>query len=215
MTNGEIKLYNCSFKVIKTIEAHKSIVYSLLSLKNRDFASASDDNTIKIWSPVGVLQATLNSHTGSVLKLVELKNGDIASSSEDGTIKIWTINGIFSLKRTLTGHTNSIWALAVLPNGFLISVSDNLRVKIWNAENDQLIYRFLTNSNLINSIKALPNGEIAIGYVDGKIEIANTSGAINNTLLAHSSHVWDMIILPNGDFASASADITVKIWTCV
>jgi phospholipase A-2-activating protein len=48
---------------------------------------------------------------------------------------------------------------------------------------------------------------------DNCIKIADINGEVKLTLTGHSGFIWSMIVLPNGDLASASGDKTIKIWS--
>jgi WD40 repeat protein len=103
LSNGELaftKNYNKSYEIeivsdntitiTRTIKAHMKDVSALAQLPNGDLASASDDNSIKIWNlSTGALKKTFNGHTNFIKSLVVLKNGLLVSASWDKTIKIW------------------------------------------------------------------------------------------------------------------------------
>jgi WD40 repeat protein len=77
------------FKLLTTLTGHTRL-YSVIELRNGNLASASEDNTIKIWD-LNTSQAiqTLTGHTGYAFSITELRNGNLVSASDDGTIKIW------------------------------------------------------------------------------------------------------------------------------
>jgi WD40 repeat protein len=59
----------------------------------RTLASASWDDTVKLWHPrTGKERATLRGHTDEVRSVVFSPDGrTLASASEDGTIKLWDV----------------------------------------------------------------------------------------------------------------------------
>ena len=74
----------------RTLNGHTNRVYALTTLPNGDLASASSDQTLKIWNPNdGNLKLTLNGHNSLVKALTTLPNGDLVSGADDKTIKIW------------------------------------------------------------------------------------------------------------------------------
>jgi len=63
---------------------------SVVQLSDGWWASASGDNTIKIWNVAsGDCVATLTGHTAAVSCLVKLRDGRLASASDDKSIKVW------------------------------------------------------------------------------------------------------------------------------
>jgi WD40 repeat protein len=83
-------------KIFKaTLTGHSNYVLSLAVLQIGDFASGSDDKTIKIWdSLTWSLKRTLTGHSNWVYSLAVLQKGDLASGSSDKTIKIWDSSAI-------------------------------------------------------------------------------------------------------------------------
>ncbi|MGB3208910.1 MAG: AAA-like domain-containing protein, partial [Crinalium sp.] len=75
------------------LEAHRNAVKVVnFSPDNQIIASGSDDGTIKIWKPKGVLLKTLN-QGGKVYGVNFSPDGKIiAAGSDNGTIKIWTLD---------------------------------------------------------------------------------------------------------------------------
>ncbi|MEH2291656.1 nSTAND1 domain-containing NTPase, partial [Nostoc sp.] len=79
---------------VNTLEGHSSKVNSVAYSPNgQQLASASDDNTIKIWNvSSGQLLKTLTGHSSKVNSVAYSPNGQqLASASDDNTIKIWNV----------------------------------------------------------------------------------------------------------------------------
>ncbi|NEQ29332.1 MAG: hypothetical protein F6K28_62500, partial [Microcoleus sp. SIO2G3] len=56
-------------------------------------ASASDDNTVKLWNVSGQELTALKGHRGSVNSVVFSPDGKmIASASDDNTVKLWNMD---------------------------------------------------------------------------------------------------------------------------
>lgn len=103
---------------------------------NKYIASASNDNTIRIWSLVEYKQeAVLLNHKNKV-KSVAITNDDryLISGSYDKTIILWNlIDKCFEMK--LEGHTDKIQSVAFSSNNILIlSGSTDKTLRIWNLE---------------------------------------------------------------------------------
>ena len=82
-------------KEIKAIlSEHNNDVRNICKIDENYFASASFDNTIKIWN-INFLscEQTLEGHTSNVVNIIKLKGSNsLASCSTDNTIKIWRQN---------------------------------------------------------------------------------------------------------------------------
>ncbi|MCC5661585.1 AAA-like domain-containing protein [Nostoc sp. XA010] len=182
-------------------------------------ASASLDQTIKLWRPDGTLVATLKGHTGAVRAVDFSPDGQIlASASEDGTIKLWQLNG--KLLRTLKGHTASLWGVAFSPDGqFLASSSFDRTVKIWQRDG-KLLRTFQGYKQGFWRVAFSPDGNIvAAASVDKTVKLWQRDGTgwqnakSLQTLIGHASWVVGVAFSPDGQtIASASEDKTVKLW---
>ncbi len=96
-------------------------------------ASASDDDTIKLWNPqTGNLIRTLKGHSNNVTSVAISPDGKLlASGSDDHTVKLWNLETGDELI-TLTGHTNYVQDVAFSPDGhFLASGSYDNTIRVW------------------------------------------------------------------------------------
>jgi WD40 repeat protein len=103
-------------------------------------ASASVDNTIKLWrldgiglTSVSVLETKEEQmgHTESVNQVVFSPDGEkIASASTDGTVKLWSWDG--KLDSTFYSHTDAVYGVAFSPDGQMIaSAGRDKIVMLW------------------------------------------------------------------------------------
>ncbi|MEH2054397.1 WD40 repeat domain-containing protein, partial [Nostoc sp.] len=116
----------------------------------QQLASASADNTIKIWDvSSGQLLKTFTGHTDAVRSVAYSLDGQqLASASRDKTIKIWDVNS-GQLLKTFTGHTDRINSIAFSPNGQqLASASDDNTIILWDLDFDNLL---LSGCSLLNN----------------------------------------------------------------
>ncbi|MBH8565444.1 AAA-like domain-containing protein [Nostoc sp. CENA67] len=182
-------------------------------------ASASMDQTIKLWRGDGTEVATLKGHQGAVRAVHFSPDGQIlASASEDGTIKLWRRDG--TLLNTFKGHTASVWGVAFSPDGqFLASASGDETVKIWKRDGT-LLNTFPSYSKGFWGVAFSPDGQIvAATNLDKTVKLwkRDTSGWQNakllQTLKGHSAWVMGVAFSPDGQMiASSSEDTTVKLW---
>ncbi|MEJ6486426.1 AAA-like domain-containing protein [Nostoc punctiforme UO1] len=182
-------------------------------------ASASIDNTVKLWRRDGTEVATLKGHKGAVRAVDFSSDGQIlASAGEDGTIKLWKLDG--TLLKTLKGHTASVWGVAFSLDGqFLASASWDATVKLWKRDGT-LLKTFQGSKGAFWGVAFSPDGQtIAATSLDRTVKLwkRDDSGWQNakpvQTLQGHTSWVVGIAFSPDGQtIASASEDRTVKLW---
>ncbi|MEG4005324.1 AAA-like domain-containing protein [Microcoleus sp. Pol1C5] len=200
------------------LEGHSNSVNSVaLSPDGKTLASASSDNTIKLWhlesqKPI----ATLTGHSNSVNSVAFSPDGKtLASASSDNTIKLWHLESQKPIA-TLTGHSNSVWSIALSPDGkTLASASSDNTIKLWHLESQKPIATLAGHSNSVNSVAFSPDGKtlasassdktIKLWHLESQKPIATHTG--------HSNPVWSVAFSLDGKtLASASRDNTIKLW---
>ena len=200
-----IKLWNATTgKSLITLIGHSDVVWSVAWIplsaaspeeidKINILASASRDNTIKIWDiNTGKPLKTLIGHSDGVHDVawspVSIKSPEgidrikiLASASSDKTIKIWNATTGKAIK-TLTGHSDVVWGVAWSADGkILASASMDKTIKLWDPNTGDLL-KTLT------------------GHRHGIIDLA-----------------WILVSTPSPEgtnkiLASASMDKTIKLW---
>lgn len=137
-------------------------------------ASASFDNTVKLWDvKSGAEIRTLNEHENWVLSVAFSPKGDIlASSSYDKIIIIWDRNSGKVLHQ-LTGHTNAVTSLAFHPKeNILASGSFDKTIKLWNTNSGMLLETLPEHTDYVNSVAFSADGTLlASGSGDNTIKL--------------------------------------------
>ncbi len=113
---------------VKAITGHSGEIFEIaFSPDSTMLASASADNTVKIWNTAdGSLRFTLTGHTDRVLSLAFSPQGDLLlSGSQDGTVKKWQMSD-GQLVDTIS-RANPVRALdlAFSPDGLLFAVANH------------------------------------------------------------------------------------------
>jgi WD40 repeat protein len=140
------------FREINRIQGHKNFVIGIaFSPDGETIATASADNTVKLWNRQGKLLQTLTGHENWVNGIAFSPDGEtIASASGDNTVKLWNRQG--KLLQTLTGHENEVNGIAFSPDGETIaSASGDKTVKWWNRQG-KLLQTLTGHENEVNGI---------------------------------------------------------------
>jgi WD40 repeat protein len=192
---------------------HGSVNSVSFSPDGQTIASASDDQTIKLWSRDGTELKTLTGHTSAVTSVSFSPDGQtIASASDDQTIKLWSRDG--TELRTLRGHHGTVTSVSFSPDGqTIVSSSGDKTIKLWSRDGTEL--KTLTgHTSAVTSVSFSPDGQtIASASEDGNVKLWSRDGGALNTLSGHSDKVYSLSFSPNSRLlATASWDYTVKLW---
>ncbi|MEG4121733.1 AAA-like domain-containing protein, partial [Microcoleus sp. N9_B4] len=201
-----------------SLEGYSNSVFSVAwSPDGKTLASASGDNTIKLWNlQTGKPIATLTGHSLLVRSVAFSPDGlTLASASADNTIKLWNLQTGKPIA-TLTGHRNEVTSIAFSPDGkTLASASADNTIKLWNLQTQKNIKTLTGHSSAVNNVAWSPDGKtLASASADKTIKLWNLQTQKElATLSGHSSFVNSVAWSPDGKtLASASADKTIKLW---
>ena len=208
----------------------RSVVFSA---DGKRLASASDDQTVKVWDTTSGLETlTLKGHTSSVLSVAFSPDGKwLASGSSDTTVKVWDIT---SGRETLTlkGHTAEVTCVAFSADGKrLASASNDQTVKVWDTTSGRETLTFKRHIEW-SCLAFSPDGtRLALGGTpmeevpdDAPFTVTSlhdqtvtvwdaTSGREILTLKGHTDLITSVAFSADGKrLVSASSDKTVKVW---
>jgi hypothetical protein len=220
---GEINLWSLDGNLVRTIEAHDSVVGDIaFSPDSTILASGADDNNIQLWRVAdGALLRTLHGHTDWVHSVAFSPDGAIlASGSRDGTIRLWQVtdgrllhilvqsaqvnNAVFS--------PDGLWVAGVGVGG------DNFPIlAVWDVRTGERIYRRNDHTLSGGAIAFNPEGSILAtggGHMDKIIQVRRSfDGQPLKSLSGHEAWIADLAFSPDGRFlVSGSGDGTIKVW---
>ncbi|PSN58949.1 hypothetical protein BS50DRAFT_682534 [Corynespora cassiicola Philippines] len=203
---------------LQTLEGHEDSVNSVaFSPDSQRLASASRDNTVKIWDPAsGECLKTLESHEDWVNSVAFSPDSQrLASASRDNTVKIWDPASGKCLE-TLEGHEGGVNSVAFSPDSQrLASTSRDNTVKIWDPASGKCLKTLEGHEDWVNSVAFSPDSQrLASASDDKTVKIWDPiSGECLKTLESHEDWVNSVAFSPDSQrLASASSDNTVKIW---
>ncbi len=176
-------------------------------------ATASYDNTVKLWNSNGKELKTLTGHNDAVNSVSFSPDAKVlATASADRTVKLWERDG--TILMTLKGHQGAITDVSFSPDGKLLATASADRtVKLWNLDGKQLV-TLKGHNDTVTGVSFSPDGQLlASASADRTVKLWKRDGKQLVTLQGHSDTVTGVSFSPDGQLlASASYDNTVKLW---
>lgn len=184
---------------LNRLEGHSQQVNAVSISKNGNLiATASDDQTVNIWDQDGTLLNTFSGNKALVNPIAWNRNG---SNQE-------IINPSLEQNHISTNNSN-----------YIVSINEETTVELKSKSDNKLISSYAHQSP-VNSVSISPDGQLlATATFDGKVNIWNKSGILQQTLTGHTGEVLDVKFVPNkeeGDthykLISTGVDKTIRIW---
>ncbi|RMZ91999.1 hypothetical protein DV736_g763, partial [Chaetothyriales sp. CBS 134916] len=134
-----IRIFDIGGKLVKSFDG-KDVVRALVKLpkghaSGADFASASNDGAVRLWTLRGDLVAELWGHENFIYSLAVLPTGEIVSSGEDRSVRVWQGN---ECVQVLTLPAISVWSVSACPNGDIIVGSSDKMARIFTRHKERI-----------------------------------------------------------------------------
>jgi WD40 repeat protein len=189
----------------------------IMSKDDKQFITAHDDNSIRIWDRSGRELYKFSEHNNHVHCLSLNQNGHLLySGSDDGTVKEWNLaNSI--CQYTFEAHQDWVRTIALSNDGqFLYSGGSDGTIKEWRIA-EGIIYQqtFESHQDRVNTIALSADGKLLYsGSNDGTIkEWDIVDGICIQTFEGHQDGVSAILLSADGKLLySGSDDTTIKEW---
>ena len=186
----------------------------------RFLVSASDDNTIKVWSARqqtalgrdlvrGELVKTMCGHSGAVadVALAASSPGRLASVSQDGAARYWDIDQ-YEETRVLKGHTDAVLDANFSPSGLdLVTASRDQSALVWNLQTDRMVHTLKEGHPYLASNAAFfpGNDRLATSGADGTVRVWDLATGVECLTLHGTGTAAAVAVSPSGKWILSSS----------
>lgn len=207
-----------SDKIIDTLEGHTISIEDIsVSDKGQLAASASGDNSVKVWNVTEhrQLHKLENAHSGRVYAVAFSPDGKIlASGGGDNRIALWN-TAYGQLIRSI--NTESIVSsIAFSPDGLsLVSAQNDNTLKQWETASGKLQRSFEGHKKSVRDVAFSPDGNtLASASDDETVKLWDTdSGNVLRNYTGHKGAALAVAFSPDGRWiSSGGVDGIVRLW---
>ena len=154
---------------LQKLEGHTSEVNAVaFSQDGSLLASASDDQTVRLWNPTtGQEVQKLEGHTSRVNAVAFSQDGSLlASASHDQTVRLWNPTTGQEVQK-LEGHTSRVSAVAFSQDGSLLaSASYDQTVRLWNPTTGQEVQKLEGHTSWVSAVAFSQDGSLLASASD-------------------------------------------------
>jgi COMPASS component SWD3 len=185
-----------AFKHLRTLRAHlagvNAIAWSPVG-PHYTLASASDDKSILLWSPLSsdfpIQPSPLIGHSNYVYSLAFSPKGNmLVSGSYDEAVFLWDVRA-GRVMRKLPAHSDPVRGVDFLRDGTMVcSCSSDGLIRVWDAGTGQCLKTLVDEDRRqVTSVRFTPNGKYLVAWtLDGCVRLWRYSeGACVKTYQGH------------------------------
>lgn len=212
----KIRMFDMNGKALRTIDGHTDVPRCFCKVpeghwSGAAFASAGNDEVVRLWSLDGAPMGELHGHTAYIYSIAILPNGDIVSSGEDRTVRVFRD---MQCIQTITHPAVSIWAVAACEEtGDIVSGASDKTLRVFSRAPERQSAEAIKDLEDTNKMYAIPAetasqdmpfqkenlpGPEALqtqtGQKDGQqLFIRELDGSVTAHLWSSSRGQWDLI----------------------
>lgn len=203
---------------LRTLQGHTGQIRSAAISPDHQFiASASDDNTVRIWDlKTGNVRRILRGHKDRLyLVAISPDSQFVASASFDQTVRIWDIK-TGTQQRVFVDNTTLFFSVAISPGGhFVVLAPFNRVLRLWDVKKgiEKKVFKGLEGRE--NDVMVSPNSQFVVSASDSTtIQIWDVESGLQQwALKGHQDLVGPTAMTSDSHFVvSASSDGTIRIW---
>ncbi|EXJ89129.1 hypothetical protein A1O3_02193 [Capronia epimyces CBS 606.96] len=194
---------NTPFKLLRTLRAHlagvNAIAWSPVG-PPYTLASASDDKSILLWSPLSsdfpISPSPLVGHSNYVYSLAFSPKGNmLVSGSYDEAVFLWDVRA-GRVMRSLPAHSDPVGGVDFLRDGSMVcSCAGDGLIRIWDAGSGQCLKTLVDEDRRpVTSVRFTPNGRFVLAWtLDNSIRLWRyTEGACVKTYQGHVNQEYNL-----------------------
>jgi TIR domain/WD domain, G-beta repeat len=157
-------------ELVAKLEGHRGFLEQLTPLSEGRLASASRDQTVKIWN-LSTLEAEASfAHGSQVRGVVALSDGRLASAESDGKVRIWNLQ-TKKLEASFQELPGLLYRVAMLPDGRLAGGYSGGEIALWNTASGTIEKTLKVGDAWVLRLASLRDGRVAVGLGEGTIEV--------------------------------------------
>jgi WD40 repeat protein len=204
---------------VNQLTGHGGFVYGVaFSPNGREIATASADQTIKLWAVDGnLLQTIAVGHPLS--NVIFSPDGQfIAAATQNGEVRLWKAHGeLVWTWNPLPGldEASQIFTITFSPDGQWLAIAkEDATVDLLQSQNGQRIRRLTGHRGTVWGVDFSPDGQqILSSGEDGDVKLWQLDGQLIKTLTSHDGRVPAVRFSPDGQqIASIDAQGILKLW---
>ena len=193
---------------------------AVISPDGRRLASASFDNTIKLWdTATGKLERTLRGHEARTYSVAFDKQGThLVSASADRTAILWDV-ATGEPVHVLRGHGDNVRCAVFHPaGGAVVTGSWDGSIRCWNARTGQAVGAYQTSTGWITRVAFSPDGGlVAVGGAAGRAEVRDFfSDHVVQTFVSSAGPILSVAFSPDGWRVATTGNVAgagiVQVW---